>query len=89
MADERELQERQGTRPSDTEALAGDTAASRPLTDAPRVQPSEIASREAAAGSPAGSQTAAGGAAGDPAQSPATSTTDRRAGHDTEDRAAG
>jgi hypothetical protein len=36
----------QGSRPSDTEQLVGDTAASRPLTDAQRVQPAEAASRE-------------------------------------------
>ena len=38
----------QGRRPSDTEQLVGDTAASRPLTGDQRVQPPETASREAA-----------------------------------------
>ena len=43
----------QGRRPSDTERLVGETAASEPLTSAPRVQPSERSSREgAAAGRP-------------------------------------
>ena len=37
--------EHQGDVPSDTEALAGDTAASDKLTDRKRVQPGEAASR--------------------------------------------
>ena len=45
----------QGRRPSDTEELVGDTAASEPLTDAGHVvQPSEAASRDQGASSRAG-----------------------------------
>ena len=45
MQHEREPQERQGVRPSDTETLVGETAASEPLTDARRVQPPENETR--------------------------------------------
>ena len=38
--------DRQGSAPSDSEDLMGDTAASEPLTEKKRVQPSEAASRE-------------------------------------------
>ena len=45
----------QGRRPSDTEELVGDTAASDPLTDVGHVvQPSESASRERGASSRSG-----------------------------------
>lgn len=45
----------QGRRPSDTEQLIGDTAASDPLTDAHHVvQPAEAASRERGASSRSG-----------------------------------
>lgn len=37
----------EGRRPSDTEALVGDTAASERLTDKERVQPPEAAERQA------------------------------------------
>ncbi len=40
----------QGAHPSDTEALAGDTVLSEPLTSAPRVQPSETSARDVSSG---------------------------------------
>ena len=46
MKHDRKPEDRQGERPSDTEWLAGETAASEPLTDDERVQPSESESRE-------------------------------------------
>ncbi len=43
---ERDADVTQGRRPSDTEELIGETAASRPLTESERVQPAEAASRD-------------------------------------------
>ena len=45
MDRDRKSTEHQGDAPSDTEGLAGDTAASDPLTTTKRVQPSEAEER--------------------------------------------
>ena len=47
MVNDERRPDRQGDVPSDTEHLAGETAASEPLTDRPRVQPGEAESRKA------------------------------------------
>ena len=56
MPRERDSDQAQGRRPSDTENLVGETAASEPLTDANVVQPGEAASRGGAGAAPRGAE---------------------------------